>query len=163
MINYIEKGLGLHKELEKDGIYVWHVNGVAYSNNDTEAQIIIDAYDPLPIQKTEKKAELVRDSEDLLNQAILNQYPRFEIDTWQNQKADSEAYIADNNAVTVTLDALSSQRGKSKSSTANKILEKAGQFAAFSAMYAGERQRLEDLVDAALTVEEVQTVKFKAL
>ena len=78
-------------------------------------------------------------------------------------KSRFEAYIADNNAVTVTLDALSSQRGKSKSSTANKILEKAGQFAAFSAMYAGERQRLEDLVDAALTVEEVQTVKFKAL
>jgi len=164
MINYVEKGIRMHTALSAANLPIRERDGVWVSNaSHSEINAFISNYNELIEAKKEKKAEILKGSNDFLELVILSKYPRFEIDTWQNQKADSEAYIADNNAVTVTLDALSSQRGKSKSSTANKILEKAGQFAAFSAMYAGERQRLEDLVDAALTVEEVQAVKFKAL
>ena len=163
MINYIEKGEGLHKLISDSGYSLWHTDGVAYSDNDIEVQKIIDGYDPLPDSKTKKKAELVKDSEELLNTVILSKYPRFEVDTWQNQKDDANAYLANNNAVTITLDALASQRGVNKLDAANKILEKASQFASYSAMYAGERQRLEDLVDLAVTVEAVESIKFEAI
>lgn len=51
MINYTEKGLGLHEEIKKQGYRLWHEDGVTYSDNDTEVQIICDNYDPLPHSK----------------------------------------------------------------------------------------------------------------
>lgn len=163
MINYTEKGLGLHEEVARNGYRLWKLDGEHYSSNDVEVQKIIDSYDPLPKAKESKKAEILKDSNDILDAMILSKYPRFEVDTWQNQKADSEAYILDNNATTLTLDALASQRGTTKLATATKILEKAAQFAVISAKYAGERQRLEDLVDAATTVEQVELIKFQPI
>lgn len=163
MINYIEKGAGLHAKINESGYSIWHTNGICYSSNDEEVQKIIDEYDPLPEAKNKKKKEILKDSSDFLNTVILDKYPRFEIDTWQNQLADALKYKADNNAITITLDALSLARGVDKNTTADRIIAKAQQFAAFSATYAGERQRLEDLVDAAISVEEILQINFKAL
>jgi len=163
MINYIEKGLGLHRAINESGHSIEQINGVWISSNDTAVQAIINSYDSLPYERAEKKAELVKDSEEVLNLQVLSKYPRFEIDSWQNQKADAEAYTLDINATTLTLDALSSVRGITKEVAAERILNKAAQFAVLSASYAGERQRLEDLVDNALTIEEIHAIKFQPI
>lgn len=169
MVFYNGKDGGLLEQLKKSGYSVVQINNEHQAFNlegdrsnliDIEVQKIIDSYNPLISVKTAKKKEILGDSNKFMSLAILDKYPRFEVDTWQNQKADAEAYFSDNNAITITLDALASQRGKPREETAIKILEKSGQFAAFSARYAGERQRLEDLIDSATTIEQLNNIRF---
>lgn len=44
-INYIEKGIGLHKEIFRQGYKLYELNGEWISNNDIAVQGIIDNYD----------------------------------------------------------------------------------------------------------------------
>jgi hypothetical protein len=48
MINYTEKGSGLHQAIRKAGYSLREENGVFVSDNDEAVQAIIDAYDPIP-------------------------------------------------------------------------------------------------------------------
>ena len=47
MINYIEKGEGLHKAIISAGHFLYKESGVWYSSNDAAVQSIIDSYDNL--------------------------------------------------------------------------------------------------------------------
>lgn len=164
MINYINKGrhltdaldsagLLLVEEFNYQGVGVW----ISEQSHDVINQFIID-FDEVAAIKTELKSQLVIDSQDFVNEAILKQYPKFEVDTWQNQLRDANNYIADNNAVVPTLEALATQRSITKQSAADKIITKAAVFEAFSGKQAGERQRIEDLIDAAETVEALNAI-----
>jgi hypothetical protein len=44
MINYIEKGYGLHEEIERQGYTLAQIDGVWVSSNDEAVQLIIDNY-----------------------------------------------------------------------------------------------------------------------
>lgn len=174
MINYIEKGNGLHDVLSQAGYgatsnfgvsSAWRTDGQALTESDEiELQAIIDSYDPWPTEKANKLAEILSDSESYLHEAVMKFYPRFEVETWPYQKADAEAYALDNTASTPTIDAIVAARGVAKSVIAPKILEKAGQFNATAATFAGERQRLEDIIDAMNdtdnTLDDLRAVKF---
>lgn len=165
MINYIEKGYLLHDALNVAGMHIKQKNGVWVSDQDHAVvnQFIID-FDEVAAVKAELKEQLVTGSQEYVDAAILKQYPKFEVDTWQNQLRDANAYIADNAAVVSTLEALATQRDITKQSAAEKVIAKAAVFEAFSGKQAGERQRLEDLIDAALTVEQLNAIpKFSGV
>lgn len=48
MINYTEKGAGLHDAIREAGHWLREENGVWVASNDGAVQAIIDAYNPLP-------------------------------------------------------------------------------------------------------------------
>ena len=48
MINYIEKGQGLHSAITEAGHWLMQVDGQWESSDDVAVQAIIDSYDPLP-------------------------------------------------------------------------------------------------------------------
>ena len=48
MINYIEKGQGLHTAITEAGHWLMQVDGQWASSDDVAVQSIIDSYDPLP-------------------------------------------------------------------------------------------------------------------
>lgn len=48
MINYIEKGFGLHVEIESAGHWLREVDGVWQASDDKAVQAIIDTYEPQP-------------------------------------------------------------------------------------------------------------------
>lgn len=54
MINYIEKGRGLHQAIEAAGHWLREHDGKWTSDDDITVQAIINSYDPLPSIKTEK-------------------------------------------------------------------------------------------------------------
>ena len=58
MINYIEKGAGLHKAIRAAGHWLIEENGVFVSSNDEAVQAIIDSFDPLPEAKAAKWREV---------------------------------------------------------------------------------------------------------
>lgn len=58
MINYIEKGSGLHRAVAAAGHRLECRDGVWRSSDDAAVQTIIDSYDPLPAAKAEKIAAI---------------------------------------------------------------------------------------------------------
>lgn len=51
MINYTEKGIGLHKLIEDSGYSLEQRDGEWISSDDNSVQIIIDTYNPLPYER----------------------------------------------------------------------------------------------------------------
>lgn len=70
MINYIEKGAGLHNEIVKQGHSLVHTDGVWVSSNEVAVQAIIDNYDPLPIAQAEAIKEIAQYASDLIDSKI---------------------------------------------------------------------------------------------
>lgn len=73
MINYVEKGIGLHQAIADAGYSLYALDGVWISNNDIEVQYIIDNYVEIiesPADEIERKirqalAGVDLDQEDL--------------------------------------------------------------------------------------------------
>lgn len=111
------------------------------------------AVDPPQLPLTELKAiklQQVNVAAESVIDPIISQYPRYEIDSWQKQVAEAHAFIADNTAITPWLDSAVSMRpGKTKAELANRILQKEAAFGAISGYVSGQRQALEDAIDAA--------------
>jgi hypothetical protein len=58
-ILYTEKGRWLHEAIADAGLTLWRENGVWMTDsNEAAVQAFIDAFDPLPYVKDEKKTEL---------------------------------------------------------------------------------------------------------
>jgi len=58
MIEYIEKGIGLHDAIAAAGHWLRQIDGEWRSSDDTAVQAIIDAYDPLPGLRDELYAQV---------------------------------------------------------------------------------------------------------
>ena len=113
---------------------------------------------PIDEEKSKKRREINAAADAALTM-ITGQYPRSEIDSWPTQVAEAEAYTADNNAPTPFIDGLVARRpGVTKAELAGRILANATAYKALSADVFGQRQALDDLVDAATTVDEVQAI-----
>lgn len=66
MINYIEKGIALHKLINDSGYTLSQVDGVWISDNDEAVQAIIDSYDPLPKAQAEAIAQIKQRAGELI-------------------------------------------------------------------------------------------------
>ena len=91
--------------------------------------------------------------------AVLTEtYPDREIATFDKQESEARAYAADATASTPLLSALAEARGISLPDLVERVLAKADAFAVASGSIIGQRQALEDRLDACTTVEEVQGI-----
>lgn len=61
MINYTEKGAGLHDAITAAGHVLREENGVWVSSDDAAVQAIIDAYDPVAVQREALRAAVAAD------------------------------------------------------------------------------------------------------
>lgn len=89
---------------------------------------------------------------------LTESYPRSELDSWTKQETEARNYLLDNNYPTPFIDALSTARNMDKYNLVLKIVEKANLFATESAKLIGERQRLEDAIMAATTLEQLPVI-----
>lgn len=97
--------------------------------------------------KTVQRAALIADCEKAIA-TIRAGYPENEVLSWSKQEAEARALVADSNAATPLLDALAGERGIAKAELAARVIAKADTFAALSGALIGQRQRLEDQLDA---------------
>jgi len=97
---------------------------------------------------------------DAAMNTLIGSYPEREISSWPQQEKEARAYLADPAAVTPLLDALSTARGVTKDALAQKIVAKADAFAAAAGALIGKRQALEDKINAATTIEELEAIKW---
>lgn len=85
-------------------------------------------------------------------------YPDDERLTFDKQEAEARAWLADNSTPTPFVDALAVGRQMNKAELVNRIIAKADAFAIASGLLTGQRQRYEDLLDAAKTTAEVAAI-----
>ena len=85
-------------------------------------------------------------------------YPDREISTFDKQESEARAYAADPTASTPLLSALATTRGIPLPDLVERVLAKADAFAVASGSIIGQRQALEDRLDACTTMEEVQGI-----
>lgn len=91
--------------------------------------------------------------------AVLTEtYPDREIATFDKQESEARAYVADPMSSTPFLSALAAARGIELADLVQRVITKADAFTSASGYIIGQRQALEDRLDAAQTVDDVRAV-----
>lgn len=89
-------------------------------------------------------------------------YPDGEVVSWDQQVIEARALDVSPTAVTPLLSAIATQRGIDVTTLAVRVLEKANAYAVASGSIIGARQRLEDAITAATTVDELSAIDVHA-
>ena len=115
---------------------------------------------PVPTLDEAKAAKLseINAAADRAISKLTATYPNREISTFDKQESEARAYAADPTASTPLLSALAQARGISLPELVERVLAKADAFAVASGSIIGQRQALEDRLDACTTLEEVQGI-----
>ena len=136
----------------------WCNENNAYIEADGSSYAIVAIPEPeLPELKAIKLTEITSAYE----QAIANlttTYPDDERLTFDKQEQEARAWLADDSAPTPFVDALAAGRQMEKTELVSRIIAKADAFAIASGLLTGQRQRYEDLLDAADTAEDVAAI-----
>lgn len=115
---------------------------------------------PVPTLEEVKAAKLseINAVADRALATLTATYPDREISTFDKQEAEARAYAVDPTASTPLLSALAQARGVPLDELVRRVLAKADAFAVTSGSIIGQRQALEDRLDACTTLEEVQGI-----
>ena len=116
-----------------------------------------EKYNSLANTKARKIAEINADCDAALA-ALTASYPSSELLTFDKQEAEARALLADPGAATPFLTPLAAARGMTVEELAQKVIAKADAFTAASGYVIGLRQKDEDRLKAAQTVEDVAAI-----
>ncbi len=114
----------------------------------------------LPQVKNNKILELNRYC-DIALEFIKSGYPRSEIDSWAKQEIEARKFIEDSSYDPQLLRSIAGARAVDLEELALKVVIKADLFANIAGSIIGHRQRQEDRVKLAATVEEVNAIKWE--
>lgn len=107
--------------------------------------------------KMAKLAE-INSAYDVATSSLVATYPATELLTFDKQEAEARAYTADLSTSTPFLSGLAKARGITLDDLVGRVIRKSEAFASAVATLTGQRQRYEDLLDAATTAEEVAAI-----
>lgn len=159
MINYIEKGIGLHNFISSSGHKLTDRDGVWISSDDIAVQDIIDAYDPLPLAVVEAKARLVEQA-DKEAEYQLNKYPKIVRETFTELERQALLFISNNSASVPMIDEIATKRGKTKAFISNKVKLRAENIRAFANEINARIQYKNDLIDASTDWKVVDAINM---
>jgi len=84
--------------------------------------------------------------------------PPSEADTWTKQEYEARNWLANKALATPMIDAMATMRGMDREVLLEKVIAKADAFSAYIGAITGLRQRYEDQILAATTVEELARI-----
>ena len=152
MIDYIEKGAGLHRAVAAAGHWLEQRDGVWISSDDTAVQAIIDGY-TLAQAKTEKRREVsavARQKYNLVTAGIS----AAEMAGWPILLSEAVAYRA-SGIVGASIHSEATIRGIGVADLVTKIEGNAAAFQSARAAIAGTDGKKRDEIDALETFEAV--------
>lgn len=128
--------------------------------NDIRKFRITENQEPTVTLASVKAAKLaeINAAADVAISTMTATYPPGEVATFDKQEVEARAYLADATAPTPLLSALSTARGVELSELVRRVIVRADAFAVASGTIIGQRQALEDQLDLAQTIEEVQAL-----
>ena len=124
---------------------------------DKAAAEAAEEYNSLASTKARKLAE-INAACDAALAALTASYPSSELLTFDKQEAEARALLADPEAATPFLTPLAAARGLETEELARKVIAKADAFTTASGHVIGLRQKDEDRLKAAQTVEDVAVI-----
>ena len=124
---------------------------------DKAAAEAAEEYNSLASTKARKLAE-INAACDAALAALTACYPSSELLTFDKQEAEARALLADPEAATPFLTPLAAARGLETEELARKVIAKADAFTTASGHVIGLRQKDEDRLKAAQTVEDVAAI-----
>ena len=124
---------------------------------DKAAAEAAEEYNSLANTKSRKLAE-INAACDAALAALTADYPESELLTFDKQEAEARALLADPEAATPFLTPLAAARGLETEELARKVIAKADAFTTASGHVIGLRQKDEDRLKAAQTVEDVAAI-----
>ena len=124
---------------------------------DKAAAEAAEEYNSLASTKARKLAE-INAACDAALAALMASYPSSELLTFDKQEAEARALLADPEAATPFLTPLAAARGLETEELARKVIAKADAFTTASGHVIGLRQKDEDRLKAAQTVEDVAAI-----
>ena len=136
----------------------WCNKNSAYIETNGNSYIIVAIPKPdLPELKVIKLNEINTSYQQAIA-TLTPTYPDDERLTFDKQEQEARSWLADNSTPTPFVDALAAGRQMDKAELVSRIIAKADAFALASGSLTGQRQRYEDLLDAAETAEEVEDI-----
>lgn len=90
-----------------------------------------------------------------------SQVPDFELATWPLQSTEAQAWAANKSAATPILDGIAAARGLDKDKLKAAALKKSLAYSALSAIVAGQRQAIQDQIEAAKTKSALDKIKIE--
>ncbi|HLO63165.1 MAG TPA: hypothetical protein VK165_09405 [Azonexus sp.] len=145
MINYTEKGIGLHRAVVAAGHWLMEIDGVWQSSDDTAVQAIIDAYS-LEDCKNEVCTAISAHAKSLRDKAVEN-VSAGEMASWPIKRAEATAFVATGNAdVAPMLTAEASARGVTLLEMISKVSGNAARLSLLEAQIGGIDGRHRDTV-----------------
>lgn len=132
--------------------------------SDARQPWLFPGWGPIPKSKQEVLDE-INSAYQAEFAALEQSYPRAEIDSWLVQLREADAWEANPEAETPWLTAALAERNadggtETMAEFVTKIRAKNAQYSALSGALSGKRQRLEKLIQAAKTPEELATVAW---
>ena len=124
---------------------------------DKAAAEAAEEYNSLASTKARKLAE-INAACDAALAALTASYPSSELLTFDKQEAEARALLADPEAATPFLTPLAAARGLETEELARKVIAKADAFTTASGHVIGLRQKDEDRLKAAQSVEDVAAI-----
>lgn len=109
--------------------------------------------------KASKLGELNAACERALGE-LSSAYPPGELQSWPQQVQEAEALLRDPPGAAPLLTVIATTRGVPLTELAQRVRDKAVAYAEFSGAVIGKRQRLEDELDAAETIEAVGAISW---
>ena len=153
MINYIEKGPGLHALIARSGYTLEQRNGVWVSNNDTAVQGIIDAYSLSTAQN--EIITLINDYAASLRDHAASGVSPAEMASWSIKRTEAMAYQVSGNAADAPILGIeAAARGMTLSALVARVLKNATSLAGLEATIAGVAGKHSDAVRATTTFAE---------
>lgn len=143
-------------EIEQSDLdWAWYEKGYAPMKNDAQ-------------KADDLKAVKLREAEELLNAKLMeiSAYPRAESESFEVQKSEAAAYLADNGidkAEIPTITGISLGSQVELTELARKIVENAKDFAPVRGLYLGRYKRVRDLLNKATALAEVEAVDVAAI
>ncbi|PJG86226.1 hypothetical protein [Conservatibacter flavescens] len=122
--------------------------------------LLIDDEIDLKEAKSSKLKEINTKSQNFINSiAQIDKTPNFERETWLIQEAEAKSWKANPHADTPVLTAIALNRGVDVDVLREKAYQKSIAYSVLAATIAGQRQKFEDLLEQAQTIEEVQAIE----
>lgn len=113
----------------------------------------------LAVAHSQKLAEIKRAAAAALN-TLSAEYPRGEVDSWPQQVKEAEAYSLDSTSPATLLQAIATARGLDLAELVARVNAKTASYALASGQIIGKRQALEDAIDAATTLAELEAIRW---
>ncbi len=105
-----------------------------------------------------KLAEINAACDEILGQAVYD-YPASEVQTFAQQTAEAQAFLADPASIPPLLSVLAQMRGVTLEELAEKVMAKHEIFSLLAGCVIGQRQALEDRLDKCQTAADVMAIE----